>query len=155
MSHLITNTMLLLPFLYLPLGATAVELDRHLWQDRLLFLIAPSADDPMVIRQREALNERTDALDDRDLKIFQLYVESPSLFDGEPLADREARELRNKLRSEPTARELILIGKDGSIKRRAPLEIELREIFMQIDDMPMRREEIQEKIEAGQLLTPP
>jgi hypothetical protein len=147
--------MLLLPFLYLPLGATAVELDRHLWQDRLLFLIAPSADDPMVIRQREALNERTDALDDRDLKIFQLYVESPSLFDGEPLADREARELRNKLRSEPTARELILIGKDGSIKRRAPLEIELREIFMQIDDMPMRREEIQEKIEAGQLLTPP
>lgn len=141
--------------LYLPLGVLAVDLDSHLWQERLLFLIAPSADDAMAVQQRDALNKRTDALNDRDLKVVQLYEHSPSLFDDKPLSDREAQDLCSRLRTEPEARELILIGKDGTIKRRAPIGIALREIFMQIDEMPMRREEMQEKIEAGQPVTLP
>ncbi len=59
------------------------------------------------------------------------------------------------MRTEPEARELILIGKDGSIKRRAPIDFALREIFTQINDMPMRREEMQEKFEAGVSVTVP
>lgn len=151
--HLIT--MFLLLCLYLPLGAIAVDLDSHLWRERLLFLIAPSADEPLAVRQREALSQRTGALNDRDLKIFQLYENSPSLFGNMQLSDREARELRARLRIDPGSKALILIGKDGSIKRRASIDIELREIFMQIDDMPMRREEMQEKFEAGVSVTFP
>lgn len=148
-------TMLLLLCLHLPLVVIAMDLDSHLWRERLLFLIAPSAEDPMAAHQLETLNQRVDALNDRDLKIFQLYENSPSLFEDKKLSDREALELRGRLRIEPETRALILIGKDGSIKRHAAIDIELREIFMQIDDMPMRREEMQEKMEAGQPVTPP
>ena len=148
-------TMLLLLCLHLPLVVIAVDLDSHLWRERLLFLIAPSAEDPMAVHQLETLNKRVDALNDRDLKIFQLYENSPSLFEDKKLSDREAQEFRSRLRIEPETRALILIGKDGSIKRHAAIDIGLREIFMQIDDMPMRRKEMQEKIEAGQPVTPP
>ena len=78
-----------------------MDMDRHLWRERLLFLIAPSADDPIVVRQREALNERADALNDRDLKLFPLFEQSPSLFVNSQLSDREVRELRARLKIDP------------------------------------------------------
>ncbi|MDJ0805844.1 MAG: DUF4174 domain-containing protein [Gammaproteobacteria bacterium] len=145
----------LLLLLYLPLGAIALDLNSHLWEDRLLLLIAPSVDDPLAIQQRQALEKRSDALNDRDLKIFQLYEDSPSQFDNTQLTDGDAQQLRAKLKIDSGSRALILIGKDGSIKRRAPIDTELREIFMQIDEMPMRREEMEDKIEAGMPVTLP
>ena len=40
---------------------------------------------------------------------------------------------------------LILIGKDGWVERRAPLNSQLSDFFAQIDGMPMRQLETKEK----------
>ena len=44
----------------------------------------------------------------------------------------------------PQSNEVILIGKDGGVKRRKP-ELLLDSLFKQIDKMPMRRSEIRQK----------
>ena len=58
-------------------------------------------------------------------------------------------DLRTQLRAAAGDRRVILIGKDGGIKRRAELDTDLREIFRQIDAMPMRRAEMRTKSEVG------
>ena len=50
---------------------------------------------------------------------------------------------------------VLLIGKDGGVKRRAGLNTDLSEIFLQIDGMPMRQQEMRAKQKAGIEVTPP
>jgi hypothetical protein len=134
--------------------ASAYDLDRHLWQDRLLFLVAPSADDAEVASQKRWLERRQDAVLDRDLRVFQLFVEQGRV-DDQMLAPSSVESLRARLGLAEQDRLVILIGKDGGVKRRAALNTELREIFRQIDGMPMRQQEIRAKQKAGIEVTPP
>jgi len=55
----------------------------------------------------------------------------------------------------PDSREPVLVGLDGGTKRRAPLATPLSEIFRQIDGMPMRRQQIQERRRQGLPATEP
>lgn len=137
------------------LGAPAVDLSDHLWRDRLLILVAPSADEPRVREQLRALNARTDALIDRDLVIYELYERTGSRAQGQPLPAAAAGRFRTLLGARPGSRELILVGKDGAIKQRAPLPADPRDFLLQIDAMPMRQAEIRAKTAAGEPVIPP
>ena len=116
----------------------AYDLDRHLWRDRLLFLVAPSADDADIAAQQSWLRQRQDAVRDRDLRVFELFVKQGRV-DDQVLAPSSVERLRARLGLSERDRQVILIGKDGGIKRRAALNTDLREIFLQIDGMPMRQ----------------
>jgi hypothetical protein len=63
--------------------------------------------------------------------------------------------LREELGVAAEARSMILIGKDGGIKKRTALETDLRAIFLLIDAMRMGREETCAKEEAGLSVTSP
>lgn len=140
--------------LLLTASATAYELDQHLWTHRLLFLVAPSPADPTAqARLRDAASRR-DALADRDLRVFELYRDEGRR-DGETLSRAEVHALRRHFRLSDDDQTLILVGLDGGIKRRAPLETELRELYLQIDAMPMRRADIEAKEAAGIPVTEP
>ena len=132
----------------------AYDLDRHLWRDRLLFLVAPSADDAEIAAQQSWLQQRQDAVLDRDLRIFELFV-GQGRVDDQVLAPSSVERLRARLGLTEQDRLVILIGKDGGVKRRAALNTDLREIFLQIDGMPMRQEEIRVKKQAGIEVTLP
>jgi len=140
-------------FLVVP-GAVADVLDEHLWKDRLLILAAPSAKHPALQQKRDIINARRDAIDDRDLRIYEL-IGKQGLRDGEPLEVEEVAELRERFALDPNDRMVILVGLDGGEKRRAPLATPLSELFMQIDTMPMRRADIRAKKEAGEAVTKP
>ncbi len=134
--------------------AAAYDLDRHLWRDRLLFLVAPSADDPEIAVQQRWLERRQDAVLDRDIRVFQLFVEQGHV-DDQNLTPSSVKRLRSGLDLAEQDRLVILIGKDGGVKRRAALNTDLREIFGQIDGMPMRQGEIRAKQKAGIEVTSP
>ena len=138
----------------LALGAAAYDLDQHVWRDRLLFLIAPTPEDPLLQAQARTIEQREAALRDRDLRVFMLYRESATVDDLD-LSAREAEQLRRHLGVTEDNRLMILVGKDGGVKRRATLDTDLREIFLQIDGMPMRRAEIRTKKAAGEQVTTP
>ncbi len=126
----------------------AYDLSQHQWHHRLLVLIAPESDDPDLTAKQTEMALRRDAVLDRDLRVLQLLPES-GFVEGSALpADAVAR-LREQLNVAPDDRLVILIGKDGGEKRRAELRTELRTIFQQIDAMPMRRDEVRAKTEAG------
>jgi hypothetical protein len=136
-------------------NAMAVDLGEHRWRHRLLFLIAPNANDPLVKGQLQVLENRSDALMDRDLRVFRLFEHGPSQFENQPLSESHVQKLRAELGVELGAKALILVGKDGGVKWRAPLATDLREIFLRVDAMPMRRAEMREKIKTGQSVTSP
>jgi len=131
--------------LCLPMSVIAVNLDDFQWHNRLLFLVAPDFSAPTVAQARANLERRFEDVVDRDLLVIQLFLNGRSLVGDRPISISEAAQLRLELGIDPDEQLLLLIGKDGGVKRRAPLLTDVQEIFTQIDAMPMRRNEIRER----------
>ena len=144
---------ILMTFLASPI-ATASVLDQHHWQDRLLILVAPSVKHPALQAQRSAIRSRQDAIEDRDLRVYQLARDQGTR-DGEPVEAFETAELRARFGLKNGDALMILVGLDGGEKRRAPLATPLSEFFLQIDAMPMRQADISAKRAAGMPVTQP
>ncbi len=62
-----------------------------------------------------------------------------------PLNKEQGISLRKKFSIMPGQHMVILIGKDGELKLRKQLPVELSEIFSVIDAMPMRQREMRER----------
>ena len=118
-----------------------VDLDTYKWKNRLLFLFTPSAENEQYKKQLEALNKQEPGLRDRDLIVFRV-VGDKALQGTTPLAAGSADNLREKLEVDDTFT-LILMGKDGGVKRREEKNVAVDELFAQIDSMPMRQREMQ------------
>jgi hypothetical protein len=140
--------------LFTSFPVAAVDIEQALWEERLLVLVAPVATDPRAAEQRERLQARSDAVADRRLRIYELYADQ-GWIDGQALSAGQLQALRRKFALALDSRELILIGLDGGIKRRDRLDTPLHDVFMQIDGMPMRRQEIESRLDAGLPVTRP
>jgi hypothetical protein len=134
--------------LCLPVTATAASLSDYQWHHRVLVVAAPEITDPAVAQVRRHLQLQSVEFADRDLLVMQLFARGESRVEDRPIATRQAEQLRERLEIGADEKLLILIGKDGSVKRRAPLQTDLGEILDQIDTMPMRRDEIIESNES-------
>jgi hypothetical protein len=134
--------------------AEGYDLSEHEWRHRLLFLVAPHAEDADLQKQQRDIALRSDAVLDRELIVFQLIADQ-GLRGETPLTPEAVGALRRQLDVAAEERQVILIGKDGGIKRRAGLDADLRDVFRQIDAMPMRRQEMRAKTEAGIPVTRP
>lgn len=141
--------------LCLPISAFALDLDDYRWRNRLLFLVAPEVADPVVEQVRDRLKRRHEELVDRDLLVFQLFIRGQSLAGRCPISTVKAEQIRARLGVTSDEQLLVLVGKDGGVKRRAPLLTDLRDIFRQIDSMPMRRDEMREVDRSGGLFLRP
>ena len=108
------------------------NLDEFLWINRPLIVFADNPADPRYVQQISYITARLDDLARRDVVV---------LTDTDPGA-RSA--LRQKLR--PRGFMLVLIGKDGTIYLRKPLPWDVREITSVIDKLPMRQQEVRERI---------
>jgi hypothetical protein len=135
-------------------SVSAYDLDQHAWRDRLLIIAAPDADSAAVHRQTAAVDDRRPALDDRKMRVIELYADSGRI-DGVPLDAADVAQLRRHFAIGADEQVLLLIGKDGGVKRRAPFDTGLREFFIQVDAMPMRQAEIRRKRAAGEPVTDP
>lgn len=138
-----------------PIAAISSELEEHLWRHRLLFVVAPDSTDPGVLKQLRRLRNRAAAIEDRDIRIYQIYSRGGSSYQSLPLDKEASMRIRDVLAVDNDTKALVLVGKDGGVKRRAPLNSDLRDFFVQIDGMPMRQLEIREKREAGLPVTRP
>ena len=121
--------------------AFAYDLSQHLWRDRLLVLAADAPQDPDLIEQLRSIAQERAAVEDRDLRIIQL-VAYDGWIDQKALSKEEVAQLRRAFGVPIGQRQLILVGLDGDIKRRAKLSIELSEVFEEIDAMPIRSNEL-------------
>ncbi|QKG58378.1 DUF4174 domain-containing protein [Hymenobacter sp. BRD128] len=121
--------------------APAPDLARTLragrWQHRLLLLGAPKASQPDFQRQKKLLAAAEKGLAARDFKIIEVFYDQLSPADrwcwthqlGQPLAGFR----------------LLLIGKDGGVKRTETQPLASAALFSTVDKMPMARKEIKSK----------
>lgn len=103
------------------------------WRQRVLLVCAPAATDAQLLQQRELLAAARLALAARDLRVREL------LLPGLSAADRQ--HLR-RLGGTAEGFQVLLIGKDGGLKRRYTQPVKPEILFGTIDQMPMRRQEM-------------
>jgi hypothetical protein len=118
-----------------PYPAAEVTLDEFLWLRRPIVVFADTPNDPNFRRQMQAIEAGLQALDDRDVVVIT---------DTDPAG---LSPIRRALR--PRSFSLVLMDKDGEVKRRQPAAWSLREITHAIDRFPLRREEMLERNPSG------
>jgi hypothetical protein len=114
------------------------------WRHRLIVVFAE--DEVSAAAARDTLAGAADPVDDRDLLWFVVLDEATHTNYPDALAADFAATLRRAYRGSaagaPT--EVVLIGKDGGVKSRAPA-LDPDALFGEIDRMPMRRQEMRER----------
>ena len=121
----------------LPIPARAQlpeTLRANRWNKRVVLLYAPTPDDKLLEQQRVLLRQDQSGQQERDMLVLEVL---------EPqLTTAERRYLRTRL-AVPTGHfQVLLIGKDGGIKRREQVPVSRKALFSIIDAMPMRRQEM-------------
>ncbi len=111
-----------------PTLAHADALDDAKGKIRPVIVLSDARDDPRVAKQIQALDGTRPELSSRNIQVLQ---EAGS--DGP---------LRKKLGVETRGFAVVLVGKDGTVKKvwRAP--VDPKQIFTIIDAMPMRQNEM-------------
>lgn len=115
-----------------PMHLTLAELVAYRDERRVLLVFAPSADDVGYLEQRRGLEARQADLQDRDLSIFYL---SPS----------GAAPLYERFGVGESSFTVVLVGKDGTEKKRYDEPVQPDDLFSTVDQMPMRRREMAKK----------
>jgi len=133
-----------------PADSVDFRLEDHQWEHRLLFVFAPDDTSEALVRQEEAFADHDAGFWDRDLLLLSVtgadrgtHRSVPGA-DPQPLTEAAARRLRDRFDVAPGAFRVVLVGKDGTEKRRDAEPVTARSIFDTIDAMPMRQREMRE-----------
>ncbi len=115
-----------------PFEGSEVTLDQFKWLARPLVIFADTPLDPSFQRQMELLQDRPEALVERDVVV---------IVDTDPDARSEVR-----LALRPRGFMLVIMDKDGQVELRKPAPWDVREITRTIDKMPLRQQEIRDAL---------
>lgn len=117
------------------------SLDDYKWKKRLLLVFAPQ-EDPAYQKQIQLFKEQQVGFEQRDLLIVQLLIEGTSRIDTQPISPVLAAQIRDRFKVEQQNFQVILVGKDGTTKRRDRSIVPPEVVFGEIDAMPMRQQEM-------------
>jgi hypothetical protein len=123
-------------------GMQDIDLDRYKWKNRIILLASFSASDHKLVQQLGILSGKGPALAERDLILIQLLTKSPSLIEGKTLGQEDAEKIRSRFGISEEGFEILLIGKDGTVKLRSDQPVSSEDLFALIDSMPMRKREM-------------
>lgn len=141
---------LIILFYTIHICTTAQETDRNIldqfrWNDRILLIFAPSIENSVFTTADNTLKENKKGVIDRDLTIFYIFEDSQSVYGDSLINKNTAKYLREKFYAAPSYTTFILLGKDGGEKMRSINQFSINRLFARIDEMPMRRSEIEER----------
>lgn len=112
----------------------AATLRAARWQQRLLLIGAPTASQPDFQRQKHLLAAAEKGLAERDFKVIEV------VYDQLSPADRQC--WTQQLGQPLAGFRVLLVGKDGGVKRTETQPLAPASLFGTVDKMPMRRQEM-------------
>jgi len=137
-THWILTGLLALAAPLLAAQATAPGLAEVLrashWQQRVLLIGAPTANQAELKRQKTLLATEAKGLAERDFKVVEV------VYDQLSPADRQC--WTQQLGQPLAGFRVVLIGKDGGVKRTETQPLAPASLFGTVDKMPMRRQEM-------------
>lgn len=122
----------------------AFDLNAFQWQNRLLLVFAPSENSPDYQTQMQLFEGQQAGFQERDLLLFELLTDGTSRAVGQTLDEADVARVRSRFQVAPQEFRVILVGKDGTAKRRDRNPVSPEVIFQAIDAMPMRQREMGE-----------
>lgn len=123
---------------------TVQNLERYQWKNRPFLIFAPSEANAAYGLQARRLDAERDGVRDREIVLFEIVAQAESRAAGEPLDAVTVDAIRKRFGVGEDEFAVILVGKDGTEKRRWSIPVEMEEVFALIDSMPMRHEEMTE-----------
>jgi hypothetical protein len=130
--------------IYVPEEALAMDLSQFQWKNRLLFLFAPDGNHPLFKNLKRQIMAQKTEVEDRDLVVFEVLAQGPSLMNTTPMDRQQVDSIRNHFAVPQDTFRLILVGKDGGIKLKRDVQVNLKAVFELIDSMPMRQNEMRQ-----------
>ena len=85
-------------------------------------------------------------LDEREFIVIQ-FDGKKAFIDNEKMSKRFSKSILKKVRNIPQEIHLVLIGKDGRVKNLYSKNANVNEIFLEVDKMPMRINEMKRNLE--------
>ena len=126
-------------------SAMDVDIERFLWKKRLLLIFSLERADPLFNSLINEISSRRGDVEDRDLVIFEILESGASKMNSSELEPQKAASFRERFEIPETTFTVILLGKDGGIKLKRKDHVRLEDIFLLIDSMPMRQDEMRQK----------
>lgn len=134
----------LLGALALPVGAALADanpLIAERWKTRPVVVVVPEPDHPLLRKVRSTLDDTQgrEAFREREMALYTVVAGRGSR-NGQALDASQTTELLRALQLDargPAA--FVLVGKDGGVKLREGSDVDLQEVFAEIDRMPMRQ----------------
>lgn len=122
---------------------SSFNLSSQKWKNRVLLVFAPSVDNHTYQQQMQLLQEHNSGFADRDLVLVQVLATDESYANRQPIDESSAAKLRDHFGVDKGNFRVILVGKDGGVKRSDATPVQATAIFKEIDAMPMRQQEMQ------------
>ncbi|MGI4741852.1 MAG: DUF4174 domain-containing protein [Janthinobacterium lividum] len=114
-------------------GSLAQTLRASHWQKRVLLIGAPTAGQAAFQQQKKLLAQAADQLKERDFLVLELPYDQ--------LSPPDRQYWHQQLGQSLTQFAVVLIGKDGGVKRTEIQPLPPADLFDTVDKMPMRRQE--------------
>lgn len=124
-------------------GMPSLKLSDYQWKNRLLLIFAPAETSEAYGSQMQLLTQKRAEMVDRDLLLVQVLNEGDSRIGTQAIEPTLSAKLREQFRINPAEFWVVLVGKDGTEKRREAAPVSPGVLFNQIDAMPMRQQEKQ------------
>ncbi len=136
-------TLRLLPLIFISLTAQGQDapIEKLKWTKRVFLLVAPNEQARQINETLAILQSCQEGVDTRKIETF---VVTPGVTRNSTVNQVVASKDYNKYAAKASF-EIVLIGLDGGVKWRASRLVDCRQLFIIIDVMPIRQEEMRQK----------
>ena len=130
----------------LPVITTAQSIDlirQHQWQQRVLLVFSTHTSNEQYQRQLAEYQQQQEGFQERDLVVYKVLADQVIAPTGEVYPQTVAQALRDQYGVSQSEWTVVLVGKDGQEKVTKRGMFNADQLFIIIDQMPMRRRERQ------------
>ena len=110
------------------------------WKNRVLVVITDKKKDI-----QDLIKNYNIELDEREFLVIQ-FDGKKAFIDDKKMSKRFSNSLLKKIRNIPQEIHFVLIGKDGKVKSLYSKNANVNEIFLEVDKMPMRINEMKRNL---------